>query len=848
MVHKGLYSYPNMANIFSKNIFWVSILSLMQHFFNRNFRCNACHEVYLQSNVEPFLSGTYLLSTYLPTSEGKKENLNIDKDDKVEETEAWHSYNQRPIYHSMEKPDRYIFHMLLNANGGGRWIVGSEVGVDSAWAYAESWSTSLLTLNEISPSHEWRVYQQEIGWITEKDFQITCLDVTPNFQSQKLDKLGNEQEDIDIHHSKKNENENENSKGLMRNDNKEQQLQTIVGGRRAKTKTQSFDPIKQVDTTMVKDSSVYIVSPTLPFLDGLYTQVGAMIDDKYVYQSAEYYLFAVGCCTWVISQSFEVSLDDIDADADAEKKGSNENDENIKNNVKENEDNPSSNSNTNNVDSGGVYAYIDSDVFHPRDFTTKFGSSSSSNDDNVVWYVAIDGEWVEDPGMTIVTSDPNQCLTQLFNVASDSGYTMNSWEDLDDYPILGELANNCNSVTSTLQNYQRIRNIPKHISQYPINIKEGKYYENLNKYFKLHNGISIPLLGLGTGAEARENIEEMVKEAIHPEIGFRLLDTATAYENEDILGNIIGNLYLEEDEKKIAIHSSFGSQGQESSTLGDYVLHDSIFITTKIWYTELGYDRTLNAVLSSIDRLNVYYLDLVLLHWPRCYPALEWMDCDNNPAAGNTWLQSWRALERLYSEGRVHAIGVSNFDLDYLKELESFASIKPMVVQNWMDPIARPWDVINYCKQNGILFQAYSPLRTLISFMRDYVNLSNEIRNPSGGNANKKVDHETIKYIKTIEGLKILSQKTSKRLKINPPLRMVQVLLIWLLQQEIGVVPRSKTRIHMKQNMETQRYLGLEANDLQAMNEGIFNEGNSVTGTGSTLSKKKNGQSFEGEL
>lgn len=182
----------------------------------------------------------------------------------------------------------------------------------------------------------------------------------------------------------------------------------------------------------------------------------------------------------------------------------------------------------------------------------------------------------------------------------------------------------------------------------------------------LQSGAAIPQVGLGVwqtpaGATARQAVLEALR------VGYRHIDTASIYGNEADVG--------------AAVRSS-------------EVPREQVFVTTKLWNDDQGYDRALHAFDASLQRLGLDYVDLYLLHWP---------------VAGKR-LDSWRALERLYDEKRARSIGVSNFLVPHLKELLSAVEHPPAVNQIELTPFLQRRDTTAFCRQHGIVIEAYSPL------------------------------------------------------------------------------------------------------------------------------------------
>lgn len=192
--------------------------------------------------------------------------------------------------------------------------------------------------------------------------------------------------------------------------------------------------------------------------------------------------------------------------------------------------------------------------------------------------------------------------------------------------------------------------------------------------YALHNGVKIPCIGYGTWQMPdNEATVNNIKEAIT--CGYRHIDTASAYENE----------------------ASVGKAVRESGAA-----REGLFITTKLWNSDHGYDNTLRAFEKSISRLQMEYVDLYLIHWPvPVHHKEDYQDLNR---------ETWRAFERLYNEGRVKAIGVSNFLIHHLQEIMQDCEIKPMVNQVELHPEYPQQELADFCKNSNILVEAWSPL------------------------------------------------------------------------------------------------------------------------------------------
>jgi diketogulonate reductase-like aldo/keto reductase len=186
----------------------------------------------------------------------------------------------------------------------------------------------------------------------------------------------------------------------------------------------------------------------------------------------------------------------------------------------------------------------------------------------------------------------------------------------------------------------------------------------------LANGISIPQLGLGVYQSGRGRAtEDAVTWAL--EAGYRHVDTASMYGNETEVG--------------AALKRAFATGS---------VRREDVFVTTKLWNSDHGYDEALRAFDASARRLGLEQIDLFLLHWP----------------VRERRLHSWRALERILGDGRCRAIGVSNFMVHHLEELLSRAKSPPAVNQIELHPWCQQRDVVAFCERHGIAVVAYSPL------------------------------------------------------------------------------------------------------------------------------------------
>lgn len=234
----------------------------------------------------------------------------------------------------------------------------------------------------------------------------------------------------------------------------------------------------------------------------------------------------------------------------------------------------------------------------------------------------------------------------------------------------------------------------------------------------LSNGVAIPLVGLGVfKLEEGEEVANSVTWAL--EAGYRSIDTAKVYGNERGVGKAI----------------------KESE-----VPRDQIFLTTKVWNSDQGYDETLRAFDKSLALLEEEYIDLYLVHWP----------------VKGKYVDTWKALEKLYKEGRVRSVGVSNFLQHHLEDVLEASSLVPMVNQVEFHPRLQQPGLQAFCKRHNVQLEAWSPI--MKGRVIDIPTL-NEIGGRYGKNA-------------------------------------VQVTLRWLLQKEIVSIPKSARKERIVSNID----------------------------------------------
>ncbi|KAH9600203.1 NADP-dependent oxidoreductase domain [Trypanosoma melophagium] len=238
----------------------------------------------------------------------------------------------------------------------------------------------------------------------------------------------------------------------------------------------------------------------------------------------------------------------------------------------------------------------------------------------------------------------------------------------------------------------------------------------LTQSLTLSNGVKMPQLGLGVWqSKVGKETEDAVSWAV--KTGYRHIDTAAIYKNEESVGKAIAACNVPREE---------------------------LFITTKLWNVDQGYESTLKAFDDSLKRLGLTHVDLYLIHWP----------------GKDKYLDTWRAFEKLYEEKKVRAIGLSNFQKNHIEDILKHCKVRPMVNQVELHPLNNQKELREYCKEKDIVVTAWSPL----------------------GQGQLLADAK----------LKSIGQKYSK----TP----AQVILRWELQHGVVTIPKSVHEERIKEN------------------------------------------------
>ncbi|XP_029379884.1 uncharacterized protein LOC115057143 isoform X2 [Echeneis naucrates] len=265
----------------------------------------------------------------------------------------------------------------------------------------------------------------------------------------------------------------------------------------------------------------------------------------------------------------------------------------------------------------------------------------------------------------------------------------------------------------------------------------------------LSNGLQIPIVGLGTSHHGGYSQDAIVYALT--ECGIRHIDTAKRYGCEEKLGKDIGQ---------------------------SGVARSDLWLTNKLWPADYTYTVAKKACLDSCSLMGVEYFDLFLMHWPGSFHS----HCSNREMRAETW----RALEELYKEGVCRAIGVSNFMVHHLEQLKEDCSIMPHVNQVEYHPFQQPNHLIEYCRQEGIVFEGYSPL--------------------AKGQA--------------------LSNRTVLQIAEKHRRTPAQICIRWCIQNGVVTIPKSTKKKRIQENCQV---FGFQLDDVDMASLGRLHDGRHVT-------------------
>ncbi|PVU91262.1 hypothetical protein BB559_004207 [Furculomyces boomerangus] len=274
---------------------------------------------------------------------------------------------------------------------------------------------------------------------------------------------------------------------------------------------------------------------------------------------------------------------------------------------------------------------------------------------------------------------------------------------------------------------------------------------SLSRTVLLNNGLRMPILGFGTFKMTdKDLLKQLVKDSI--KVGYRHIDTATAYQNEDAIGEALEEVFND---------PSYG------------VSRKDIWITSKLSPKDQGYEGAYESVANSLKRLRTDYIDLYLVHWPFT-SGREYSDIANKESRK----QSWKALEELYEQKKLRSIGVSNYYINHIDDLLTYAKVVPAVNQMEYHPMLFVKEQVENCKKHGIAFEAY------MSFV-----------------AGKMLDGTF-----NAEQLDEVAKKHG--------VTKAQVLLAWSLNRDIIVIPKASSESRLRQNFESQT-VNLDQEDME---------------------------------
>lgn len=267
----------------------------------------------------------------------------------------------------------------------------------------------------------------------------------------------------------------------------------------------------------------------------------------------------------------------------------------------------------------------------------------------------------------------------------------------------------------------------------------------------------MPRIGFGTAALGEGKLN-LIKAAINA--GYRLFDSASDtgpwYHSEAAIGTAFREAMMNEPDPELRKK-----------------LREELMVTSKLHPQDFSLTRADESFRRTLDNIQEKFVDIYLLHYPSCGPKGYEALCPARDGSEGDWSTIWKPLEMRMVKGEIGLLGVANFNLAELQSLVSKARVKPHLVQSWFDPYHQDWELVNFCREHGIVFQAYSSLGTQWAHRAE-------------------TDHKN--PILTDDVLMSIAAKHGKSVP--------QIIIRWLLQEDMLVIPRSASVKHITENIE----------------------------------------------
>jgi len=286
------------------------------------------------------------------------------------------------------------------------------------------------------------------------------------------------------------------------------------------------------------------------------------------------------------------------------------------------------------------------------------------------------------------------------------------------------------------------------------------------KTLKFTNGDTMHAIGLGTWKSTGADVKKAVKDALHA--GYRHIDTAAAYGNEEVIGEALSEIFAE-----------------------GKIFRENVFITSKLWNDSHAEGQVIPALQDSLKKLQLDYLDLYLIHWPVAFR--NGVDFPKKPEDYLTpeeapIIETWKQMEKAKKDGLAKHIGVSNFSDVKLKELIEKASVKPEMNQVELHPLLQQDELLAYCKSENVLVTAYSPL--------------------GSGDRSNSMKGENEPNLLEIDTIKDIARKHNASAG--------QILISWHNHRGNAAIPKSTSKEHIKENFKAAS-IELDEADMKAI-------------------------------